>query len=96
MASSTDHVFFGSWVRVPHAPNNYFSDFPRVELEKIPCPVYTGNETAWILTGPPVYPADLLSRRFRGGECYVIRLSLGKLLVNLLQVVKRTNTLLIP
>ena len=26
----------------------------------------------------------------------VIRLSLGKLLVNLLQVVKRTNTLLIP
>ena len=27
---------------------------------------------------------------------YVIRLSLGKLLVNLLQVVKRTNTPLIP
>ena len=60
-------------------------------------PVSPGNETAWILTGPrPVYPADLLSRRFRGGEYYVIRLSLGKLLVNLLQVVKRTNTVLIP
>ena len=52
---------------------------------------------AWILRGPPVYPADLLSRRFRGEES-VIRLSLGKLLVNLLQVVKRTNTspLIIP
>ena len=33
-------------------------------------PVPPGNETAWILTGPPVYPAVLLSRRFRGGECY--------------------------
>ena len=29
-----------------------------------------GNEIAWILTGLPVYPADLLSRRFRGEECY--------------------------
>ena len=42
------------------------------------------------MTGPPVYPADLLSRRFRGEG--VIRLSLGKLLVNLSQVVKHINT----
>ena len=46
-----------------------FSDFPHVELEKH-SPVTPGNETASILKGPPVYPADLLSRRFRGGECY--------------------------
>ena len=38
---------------------------------------------------PTCYPA------VSGGES-VIRLSLGKLLVNLLQVVKRTNTPLIP
>ena len=38
---------------------------------------------------PTCYPA------VSGGES-VVRLSLGKLLVNLLQVVKRTNTLLIP
>ena len=43
---------------------------PHVELEKILYLVYSGNETAWTLTGPPVSPADLLSRRFRGGECY--------------------------
>ena len=40
-----------------------------------------------------MYPADLLSLRFRGGG--VTRPSLGKLLVNLLHVVKRTNTPLI-
>ena len=40
-----------------------------------------------LLTGPPAYPVDLLSRRVRGRECY----KLGKLVVNLLQVVKRTN-----
>ena len=57
-------------------------------------PVYPGNENAGTLTGPPVYPADLLSRRFRGGSG--IRLSLGKLLVNLVQMVKRTNTPLTP
>ena len=33
-------------------------------------PVSPGNETAWILTRPRVQPADLLFRRFRGGECY--------------------------
>ena len=45
--------------------------------------VSPGNETARILTGPPVYPVDLVSRRFRGGKYYVIRLSLGKQLVDL-------------
>ena len=62
---------------------------------KILSPVSPGNETAWILTGPPVYSADLLYPAVSWGES-VIRLSLGKLLVNLLQVVKRTNTPLIP
>ena len=52
------------------------------------------NETAWILTRPPVtrptcYPA------VSGGKS-VIRLRVGKLLVNLLQVVQRTDTPLIP
>ena len=43
--------------------------------------------------------ADLVSRRFRGEEYVLyIKLSFGRLLlVNLLQVVKRTNTpLIIP
>ena len=39
---------------------------------------------------PHVYPAGLVSRRFRGES--VIRLSLGKLLVDLLQMIKRINT----
>ena len=62
---------------------------------KIPSPVYPGNETAWIIdrsariSGPTCYPA------VSGGES-AIWLSLGKLLVNLLQVVKGTNTPLIP
>ena len=40
---------------------------------------YSCGEVAFffVLTGPPVYPADLVSRRFRGES--VIRLSLGKL-----------------
>ena len=42
-----------------------------------------------------IYPADLVSRRFRES---IVRLSLGKLqvLVNRLQVIKRTNTQPIP
>ena len=51
------------------------------ELETYP-PRYTQEmKRLGQLTGPPVYPADLVSRRFRGRS--VIRLSLGKLLVNL-------------
>ena len=49
--------------------NKLFQSFPMSNLKKL-SPVSPGNETAWILTGPPEYPADLLSRRFRGGECY--------------------------
>ena len=90
--------FWDRWFE-SHRPqfNKRFSDSPHVELEEndILSAVSPGNETAWILTGPPVYPADLLSRRFRG-EGGVTRLSLGKLLVNLLQVVKRADTPLIP
>ena len=59
-----------------------FSDFPHVELEKYSPQTTQEMERLGLLTGPPVYPADLLS--------------LGKLLVNLLQVVKLTNTPLIP
>ena len=59
---------FGSWVRSPSSTIINFSDFPHVELEKYSL-VSPGNETAWILKGPPVYPADLLSRRFRREEC---------------------------
>ena len=64
---------------------------PCLELKNTLSSVYPGNETAWILTRPRVYPADLLYPAASGGES-VIRLSLGKLLVNQLQVVKRTNT----
>ena len=48
-------------------------------------PVYPGNETTWILTVPPVYPVDFLSRLGFRGES-VISLRLGKRLVNFLQV----------
>ena len=34
MASSTDHGFFGSWVRSPPSRIINFSGFPHVELEK--------------------------------------------------------------
>ena len=47
-----------------------------------------------ILTGPPyIRPTWYLA--VSGGKS-VIKLSLGKLLVDLLQMVKRTNTPLIP
>ena len=72
--------------------NKLFQNFPHVELEKY-SPRYTQemNRLGYSarVSGPPAIPP------FQGGES-VIRLSLGKLLVNLLQVVKRTNTPLIP
>ena len=65
MASSTDHGFLGRGFKsYIHLQVQTFSDFPHVKHEK-----NSGNETAGMLKGPPVYPADLLSRRFRGGEC---------------------------
>ena len=74
MASSAGPCFFlGSWVRItPSTINSHklFQTFPMSNLKNTLPPVSPGNETAWILTGPPEYPADLLSRRFRGGECF--------------------------
>ena len=43
--------------------NVSFQTFPMSNLTN------TLSGTSRILTGPPVYPADLLSRRFRGVEC---------------------------
>ena len=70
------------------------SDFPHAELEKY-YPRYTQEmkrlgyvDRSARISGRPAIP------RFTGES--VMRLSLGKLLVNLLQVVKRTNTPLIP
>ena len=76
--------------------NITFSNFPHVKLEKYFAAVYPGHKNVWILTGPSVYPAATCYSAVSGEES-VIRLSLGKLLVNLLKVVKRTNTpLIIP
>ena len=48
-----------------------FSDFPHVELEKYsPWHPQEMKLLAYIDRSAPVYPADLLSRRFRGKECY--------------------------
>ena len=95
MASSTDHGFVGSWVRSPPSTIINFSDLPHVELEKHSLRYTQGLKRLGCIdrstgiSGRPAIPP------FRGGES-VIRLSLGKLLVNILQVVKRTNTPLIP
>ena len=75
------------WV-VGSSPTSTIINFFRLSpcrTWKILSPVCPGKETAWILTGPPYirptcYPA------VSGGES-VIRLSLGKLSVNQLQVV---------
>ena len=48
--------------------NKLFQTLPMSNLKKN-SPVSPGNETAWMLTDLPVYPADLISRRFRGEEC---------------------------
>ena len=73
-----------------HHPQQYiFQIFPMSNLEDT-LPGTQENGTTWIkdrsvrISGRPALPLN-------GGES-VIRLSLGKLLVNLLQVVKRTNT----
>ena len=63
--------------------NNLFQTFPVSNLKNTLPGVYPGNETTWIINrSARISPADLLlSRRFRGES--VIRLSLGKLSVNL-------------
>ena len=85
--------FLGRGVNIPH--NKLFKTFPHVELEKY-SPRYTRKlKGLGELTGPPVYPAELVYPAVSGGKS-VIRLGLGKLLVNRLQVVKRTNIPLTP
>ena len=66
LSSSAGPCFCGSGVRTPPSTIQTFS---RLSPCKIFSLVSPGNETACMLTGPPVYPTDLLSRRFRGGEC---------------------------
>ena len=85
MALSADHGFLGRGASnltfLP--PAILVHDSPHVELEKILFPRYPQEKrTAWILARPAVYPADLLSRRSRGEG--IVRLSLGRRLVNLL------------
>ena len=71
---------------------NFFRLSPCMSNLKNTLPGIPRNNTAWIIdrsartSGRPAIPP------FQGGKKSVIRLSLGKLLVNLLQVVKRTNT----
>ena len=87
--------FLGRGFKSRHPQYLTFLDFPHVELENY-SPRYP-QETKPLgyrqvrpyNIRPICYPA------VSGGES-VIWLSLGKLLVNLLQVVKRTNTPLIP
>ena len=90
MASSAGHGFFGSWVRSPPSTIINFSDFPMSNL-KITLP---GIPRKWNGLGkwqvrpcirPTCYPA------VKGGKS-VVRLSLGKLLVNLVQVVESATT----
>ena len=61
---------------------------------KILSPVYPGYEAAWIINMSASISGRPGIRPLQGES--VIRLSLGKQLVNLLQMVKRINTLLIP
>ena len=69
MASTTGRGFLGArGFESHHPPIINLSRLSHVELEKYSLSsVSPGNETAWILTRPPVHPADLLSRRFKGG-----------------------------
>ena len=61
---------FGSWVRSPPSTIISFSEFPHVELEKY-SPWYPQEmKRLGYSQRSAVYPADLLSRRFRAGECY--------------------------
>ena len=95
MATSAYHVFFGSWVRIPpstlwmnifrFSPCRTWKHSPRYTREMKPL----GYWQVHPYTRPTWYPA------VSGGES-VVRLSPGELVVNLLQVVKRTNTPLSP
>ena len=69
MASPTYRVFFWVVGSNPTIHNNdFFQTFPMSNLQQTLPGMDPGNETAWILTGPPEYPADLVSRRSRRGR----------------------------
>ena len=63
-------AFSGSCVRIPPSTIINFFRLSPCRTWKVLSPASPGNETAWILTRPPLYLADLPSRRFGGGECY--------------------------
>ena len=79
--------------RIHH--NKLFQIFPKIELQKY-SPRYAQEmkqlgldiDRSARVSGRPGIPP------FQGGKSVIVRLSLGKLLVNFLQVVKRTSTLL--
>ena len=62
----------GFWVvgSIPTIHNSNFSDFPHVELEKYSPRYPQEMKRLGCIDRSAVYPADLLSRRFRRGECY--------------------------
>ena len=94
MASSTYHGFLGRGFKSNIHRNKLFHTFPMSNLKNtlpgIPgkCNRLDIDGSARISGRPAISP-------FQGGKV-LVRLSLGKLLVNLLQVVKRTNTPLVP
>ena len=79
------------------------NSLPKLGLIPPPPPKTAGYHVGRIYGRTWQYPSGFISWGYRGGYFFVsggksvIRLSLGKLLlVNLLQVVKRTNTPLVP
>ena len=62
----------GFWVVGLNPTSHQYSTITTFPMSNLNCalPVYPGNGTAWILTRPPVYPTDRLSRRFRGRVLY--------------------------
>ena len=75
---------YGSWVRISPATSS-------IKRSRLPLSVIPRNRTAWIFTRPPLYSADLLSRRFRGKEYY--KASIGQAIGYPFPLVKHTNIL---
>ena len=97
MASSAGPCFFCVVGSNPTSTIINFFKLSPCRTWKIRSPVYPGNETAWIYWQVRPYIRPICYYPAVSGGGGVVRLSLGKLsLVNLLQVVKRTNTSLIP
>ena len=84
---------FGSWVRTPLSTTTNVYDFPHVELEKYsPRCTHEMKPLGCLHVRPYIRPTCYPA--VSGGEI-VVRFRLGKQLVDLLQVVKRTNTSLV-